>query len=453
MKKAEVSTGVKIGYGVGDMVAGLAFQTVNFHYLFFLNAMIGLPGYLAGLVLLLGRGWDGIADPFMGMLVDNTDSKKGKHRFWLIFSIIPFTAAFIFIWLPIGGPVIGRFIFYSILFVIFSTFFTTYNVPYGSMTADLTKDYNERTSLTAVRNVFSLLATIIGAGAVEILVAFFSPKSQVKTPQGYFAMSMVFGAIMIVSGLSTYLSTKGHDTVIHEKPGFRLSYYLDTFKNYPFVVLLASYFFCSIATTGLSSIFVYYINYNLGLTGFSSSLIMGVLIVSSIFALPLWTFISGKFGKKAALFSGMAVLAASVAVISSIGLTFGFPLFYLFVVIAGIGLSTFFVILWSMVPDVVEYGEYLHGRRNEGIYYGIWFFIQKLGMAVSFMINGVILTLTHFQSSNANGMVKQTPEALNGINLLLSVIPVAFIIIGSVFLLFYPINRAFHKKISAGLKK
>ena len=55
MKRVKLTTGIKIGYGVGDMVAGLAFQTVNFHYLFFLNAMIGLPGYLAGMVLLLGR--------------------------------------------------------------------------------------------------------------------------------------------------------------------------------------------------------------------------------------------------------------------------------------------------------------------------------------------------------------------------------------------------------------
>ena len=148
----------------------------------------------------------------MGMLVDNTISKRGKHRFWLIITILPFAAAFILIWLPIGGSLTGRFIFYSVLFVLFSTLFTTYNVPYGSMTADLTKDYNERTSLTAVRNVFSLLATIIGAGAVEILVALFSPKNQVKTPHGYLLMSAVFGIIMLISGTAAYLSTKGHDT-------------------------------------------------------------------------------------------------------------------------------------------------------------------------------------------------------------------------------------------------
>ena len=117
------------------------------------------------------------------------------------------------------------------------------------------------------------------------------------------------------------------------------------------------------------------------------------------------------------------------------------------------GLSTFFVILWSMVPDVVEYGEYLHGRRNEGIYYGIWFFVQKLGMAVSFLINGVILSVTHFKTADAGGMLKQTDEALNGINMLLSAIPVVFIVIGSVFLIFYPINREFHKKISIGLAR
>ncbi len=449
MKKNKLTTGIKIGYGIGDLVAGLAFQTINFHYLFFLNAMIGLPGYLSGMVLLLGRAWDGIADPFMGMLVDNTVSKKGKHRFWLILSIIPFAAAFIFIWLPIGGSLIFRFIFYALLFVLFSTFFTVYNVPYGAMTADLTADYHERTSLTAVRIVFSLLATIIGAGAVEIIVSLFSPKGQLKSSQGYMAMSVIFGIIMVISGIASYLSTRGHDTVAREKHGFKLQYYLNTFKNKPFVILLGSFFFYSLATTGLSSIFVYYINYNLGLTGFSSSLIMGVLIISSIFALPVWTAVSRKFGKKAALLSGSVVLAASIVIISGIGLTLGYPVFYLFVVIAGIGLSTFFVILWSILPDVVDYGEYLHGKRSEGLYYGIWFFIQKLGMAVSFLINGVVLSVSHFQSANAGGIIKQTAEALGGIKLLLSIIPVILIIIGSVFLLFYPITREFHEKITA----
>ena len=153
MNKDKLPLSVKTGYGIGDLVAGLAFQTINFHYLFFLNAIVGLPGHLAGLVILIGKGWDGITDPVMGMLVDSTTSKKGKHRFWLLVSILPFVIAFILLWVTFGGSAFQRFILYSILFLIFSTAFTAYNIPYGSMTADLSEDFNERTSLTGVRMV------------------------------------------------------------------------------------------------------------------------------------------------------------------------------------------------------------------------------------------------------------------------------------------------------------
>lgn len=447
MSKEKLPLPVKTGYGAGDLVAGLAFQTINFHYLFFLNAIVGLPGHLAGLVILIGKGWDGISDPFMGMIVDSTTSKKGKHRFWILVSIIPFVITFILLWVPLGGGILQRFTIYSILFLIFSTTFTMYNIPYGSMTADLTQDYNERTSLTGIRMVFTLLAMIIGAGATEIIIALFSPKSNPKSPEGHLAMSLVFGGLMLIAGLVAHISTKRYDTVLDKTKRIHLSTYLDTFKNRPFVVLLASYFFLTIATVGVSSIFVYYVNYCLGLYGFASSIIMGVLVISSIAALPLWARVSSRLSKKVALVAGMAVFAAGLAVVTTVGLTAGKIFFYILIIITGAGLSSFFIVLWSMIPDVVEYGELLRGQRNEGVYYGIWFFIQKLGMAIAFQVNGLVLSLTGFKEEGGSLLPVQAPSALGGIKALISVIPTVFIVVGIVFLLLYPIDAKFHADI------
>lgn len=451
MNKKKLPLTVKTGYGIGDLVAGLAFQTINFHYLFFLNAIVGLPGHLAGLVILIGKGWDGVSDPLMGMLVDNTTSKKGKHRFWLLVSILPFAISFILLWVTFGGSVFQRFIFYSILFLIFSTAFTAYNIPYGSMTADLTEDYNERTSLTGVRMVFTLLAMIIGAGATEIIIALFSPKDNPKSPAGYLCMTLIFGGIMLLAGLIAYFSTKKYDTVQEKKKGVHLKTYLYTFKNRPFVVLLASYFFLTIATVGVSSIFVYYVNYCLGMYGFASSIIMGVLVISSIAALPLWATVSSRLSKKAALIAGMAIFVAGLAIITSIGLSAGKVLFYTLIVFTGAGLSSFFIVLWSMIPDVVEYGELLHNQRNEGVYYGIWFFIQKLGMAIAFQVNGLVLSLTGFKEGTGSKMIEQAPSALGGIKTLISIIPTVFVVIGIIFLFLYPIDAKFHADIKKQL--
>ena len=203
---SKLGLGVKIGYGAGDMVAGLAFNTLNFFYLYFLNTVIGLPAYLAGMVLLIGRIWDGATDPVMGMIVDSTTAKQGKHRFWLLVSVVPFVMTFFLLWVRFPGGQWTHFTLYSLLFLLFSTAFTMYNIPYGSMTADLTQDYHERTGLTGVRMVFSLLAMIIGAGATGILAAL---------PAGYPGMAVLYCAVMLAAGLTAFFSTSGRDHFKH----------------------------------------------------------------------------------------------------------------------------------------------------------------------------------------------------------------------------------------------
>lgn len=438
--KFRIPLSIKIAYGSGDVVNGLAFNTLNFFYLFFLNAVVGLPPYLAGLVLLIGRVWDGVTDPLMGMIVDSTKSNSGKHRFWLIIAIVPFIITFFLLWLNYPGSDISRFVIYSFLFVLFCTAFTMFNIPYGSMTADLTCDYNERTSLTGIRMVFSLLAMIIGAGLTQILAG--------SKALGYPGMAAIYCVVMLITGLIAYFATKGHDTVIRKTDGINLKIWLDALKNRPFVLLVSSYLLLTIATTGVSGIFIYYVKYTLRLTNdIQSSIIMGVLVVSAIAALPIWAKVSNTFSKKTALFTGMAVFGGGLIGIIFTGLEYGQVLFYGLAVICGIGLSSFFIVLWSMIPDVVEYGQLQSGHRHEGVYYGLWFFVQKLGMALSATINGWVLTWSGFKQEQGGRILEQSIDAIRGINMLLVWIPIIFIVTGLLILYFYPIDAKKHAEI------
>jgi GPH family glycoside/pentoside/hexuronide:cation symporter len=430
---------VKIGYGAGDMVAGLAFNTLSFFYLYFLNTVIGLPAYLAGLALLIGRVWDGVIDPVMGMVVDSTTARQGKHRFWLILSIVPFAFTFILLWVRFPGGQTAQFLIYTVLLVLFSTAFTMYNIPYGSMTADLTQDYHERTALTGVRMVFSLLAMIVGAGATQLLAG---------RAGGYPGMAMIYGVVMVAAGVCAFKATEGRDSVAQEPEGVHLRIWLQAFKNRPFVILVTAYLLMTLATTGVSGIFVYFVKYNLKLADeFQSSLIMGVLVVAAIAALPLWAWASKAIGKKAALFAGMAVFAVGLMIVTRIGLTLGTAVFYGLIIFTGAGLSAFFIVLWSMIPDVVEYGQMQTGHRHEGVYYGLWFFIQKLGMAASAALNGAILSATGFRQTGGGPFLEQSASALTGITTLLSMIPLGFTLAGLAVLAFYPINAHVHAEI------
>jgi GPH family glycoside/pentoside/hexuronide:cation symporter len=248
-------------------------------------------------------------------------------------------------------------------------------------------------------------------------------------------------------------ATRGRDTVVQKPEGVHLRIWLQAFKNRPFVLLVSSYILLTIATTGVSGIFVYFVKYNLNLRNdLQSSIIMGVLVFAAIGALPLWAWVSKAVSKKIALFTGMAVFALGLITISRTGLSLGPVLFYSLAVITGIGLSSFFIVLWSMIPDVVEYGQMQTGHRHEGVYYGLWFFVQKLGMALSAALNGAVLSATGFKQVAGGAMLDQTPHALSGISMLLAGLPLAFIAAGLLILAFYPINAAKHAEIRKKLE-
>jgi GPH family glycoside/pentoside/hexuronide:cation symporter len=293
--------------------------------------------------------------------------------------------------------------------------------------------------------VFSLFAMIIGAGATQLLAGI--------PALGYAGMAATYGLVMLGGGLTAITATRNRDTVVVKPEGVHFRIWLSASRNKPFVILVSSYLLLTVATTGVSGIFIYFAKYSLQLHGdFQASMLLGALVLAAIAALPLWARVSKTTSKKIALIFGMVVFAFGLVVISRVGLSAGNAGLYCLAVVIGIGLSSFFIVLWSMIPDIVEYGELQTGRRNEGIYYGLWFFVQKLGMAASAAINGALLSATGFRSSASDAILPQTPQAIHGINVLLATIPIVLITAGLALLVFYPINAARHAQIKKDLE-
>jgi GPH family glycoside/pentoside/hexuronide:cation symporter len=123
------------------------------------------------------------------------------------------------------------------------------------------------------------------------------------------------------------------------------------------------------------------------------------------------------------------------------------PVTLVLFVLGGFGMSTVFLSPWSMVPDTVEYSELKTGIRREGILYGAFFFCFKVGSAVSGWLTGIGLAAAGYQPN-----VAQTARALLGIRLLLTLVPLAFILLGIALVAFYPISLAFHRKMLAEIQ-
>ena len=151
----KLSVKEKVGYGFGDAAANFVFQTMLIFQLGFYTDVFGISAAAAGTLLLVGRVWDGIFDPFMGAFADKTNTRWGKFRPWLIWTAVPFAVIFVLAFttpdFSAGGKLIYAYVTYLLLMMVYSA----NNLPYSALSGVMTGDVNERTSLSSYRFFFA----------------------------------------------------------------------------------------------------------------------------------------------------------------------------------------------------------------------------------------------------------------------------------------------------------
>lgn len=435
-----LSLGAKIGYGIGDLGSGLMFSAVNFYFLYFLTDVARLAPYLAGLAVMLGKVYDAVTDPVMGHLTDRTRTRMGRRRPYILLAALPFGIAFALAWMVPSATEAGRFIYALGSFVLLCTFYTVFEVPYASLTADLTRDYDERTSLTSYRMLFSILGTLI-AGAATLIIVGLAPTERTGFP----VMGYAYGVVIAVSSLVCFAGTRERPVAADEEAtlpffdGVRVA-----LRNRPFRMALAVYFLTQTAMAVVSALLIYYLKHVAGL-GEQASLVLGLLMVVAIVSLPLWVKLSTMWGKARAFAVGIGTQALVLLLFA--GLPPGASVaVYVLTVAAGVCTATHFVFPWSMVPDVVEYDQLTTGQRRAGTFYGIWLLTQKVSAAAGVGLTGLLLWLFGY---NAGG--EQTAATVLGLRLSIGPVAMVLLVLAGYILLRYPINRSAHEAVRARL--
>ncbi|MFM7441754.1 MAG: MFS transporter, partial [Snowella sp.] len=163
----KLSFNTKLAYGAGDFGPAVTANILVFYLLFFLTDVAGLPAGLAGSVLMIGKIFDAINDPFVGVLSDRTRTRWGRRLPWMLAGIFPFVLIYLLQWtIPRFSDDLqinqwGLFAYYVAIGIIFNIFYTAVNLPYTALTPELTQDYNERTSLNSFRFTFSIGGSIL----------------------------------------------------------------------------------------------------------------------------------------------------------------------------------------------------------------------------------------------------------------------------------------------------
>jgi sugar (glycoside-pentoside-hexuronide) transporter len=424
-------------YALGDHTVNLALSSLLFLYPFFLTNEIGMRAGLAGLVPLLGRAVDAVSDPLMGRISDATRFRAGRRRPWFLVGMLPFGVLYALLWADRSGTgELAQLGYYAGVYAVFVLAMTVLSVPYLALIPEMAASYQERTSVNAFRAAGAICGTLVAAAAMQPLASAFGGG-----PSGWAAVGLVAGVYLALPWPFVYRAT-------FERTGFSRPSSEPFFASvrslarHPAYLRLTGLFLLGrIAIDLASTMFIYYFTYWLGRPeDFGPTL--GLFLVSVVAALPLWLRVAKHVDKRTIFMLGAASWIGSQLFL--LAATPEWPKLWIFVgaAVGGVGYAAADMIPWSMLGEVVDEDELRSGERREGLYFGLFTFLRKLGGALAVALALAVLDLSGYANDQPQG-----EATLTTIRVLTAVVPGVFVALGAWVALGYPLTRARHDEI------
>jgi len=406
-------------------------------YLFFLTEVAGLRPSLAGLVLLVGRGFDAISDPAMGRISDRLRWRFGRRRPWFLIGAVPFGVTFALLWSDLGvGGDAQLFAVYAALYVANTLCSTVLAVPYMALLPEMAVSYEERSSANGWRMLGVVLAVLGTAVAVRPLVEWFGGGSL-----GWAQTGMVLGVWVTLPWFVVH-------RVSFERPGYQavqqtgLAQGIRELLAHVAYRRLCGFFLCArIAVDVVGAMLIFWFTYWLRREA-DFSLALGLMLGAVVLSLPVWLRLGERYDKRTLFVVGASWWIVVQLALFALGPDDPRWLVLLAVGLAGVGYGVCDLMPWSMLGDVVDEAELARGERREGVYAGVFTFLRKLGGATGVAVAGIVLDLSGFARGET-----QSDSALLAIRLLAVGVPVLFLLLALAIAARYPLTRGRHREI------
>ena len=438
MKKTviKLSKKEKVSYGLGSLGNNLIYGMMASFLLIFYTDVVGISAAAAGLLFLVARLWDGVNDPLMGHIVDNTRTKWGRFRPYLLFVPIPVLIFSFLTFTNLGLNSTGNLIFAYITYILWGMSFTAMDIPYWSMAPSLTQDQKERNSIIAIPKITALLGNfsvaIIGLPLIKLL-------TNGNPASGYRNTALIFGIGGIIFSWIAFFNTRERVEVKNNEKQKIKDIPKIIFNNKPLILLVISSLLGNIIINMKMQNAIYYATYYLKNENIYP-IFMGIVLISTIIGMAITPIISSKLGKKkvtlySLLFAGIFNLL--VFPFDENSLTF----VLIFNALATVFLGIYAVTSVSMLADCVDWGEYKTGKRSEGIIYSINSFSIKMALALSGAAIGFILEINGYVPN-----IIQNSDSLNAINSMNSIFPAVICLFSAFPIFFYDLTEDKYKK-------
>lgn len=428
----------KVGYSLGDMAANFIFQAMLALQLSFYTDTFGLSARAAGtLFLVVGLGAAAL-NPVMGLIADRTNTRWGKFRPWLLWTAVPFGIVGVLTFTTPNLSPAGKLAYAWTTYILLRLIYTINNVPYASLTGVITGDPDERTSLSSYRQIFANSAGFIVQGLAIPMRDYFGHGNNAR---GYQMTMGLFSILCVVFFFITFATTKERIQPDPLQQSSLRQDLQDLVQNKPWIALfiVTTFYFAAISIR--SSVMLPYFKYVAGneklfswFNGFGlTALLLGVTVSNSL---------AVRVGKRNLFIVSMLLAAFFNVALFFLPATATIPIFAS-EVLRQFAYGWSCPLLWAMMADVADYGEWKTGRRATATVTSAVVFALWAGLALGGAVAGWLFSAYGYVPN-----AEQTAQSLLGIRLTASVYASLAFTAAAISLFFYPITKDENRKIA-----
>ena len=432
----------KYSYGIGAYGKDLACGIVYTFLMIYFTDVVGINPAFVGTLFLMARLWDAINDPIMGMIVDNTRSRFGKFRPWIFIGTILNSVVLFLLFRKPDLEGTSLYLYYSVMYILWGMTYTIMDIPYWSMIPTLATTKEDREKISVVPRIFASLGGLTVTTFGIALVNKLGNGNQIKGFE-YFALGIII--IFIISTIVTCINVKEKTQVQVNNEKVNIKQAFNILKqNDQLLVFIGIVLAYNLAMQLAGGAAIYYFKYVAGKESLFS--VYSFFKVAEIGGLMLFPVVTRKIGRQQVFRVATILPMFGLITLFISGLIAPQSILFISVSAVLLNLGSGFLLgsTTVMLADIVDYGEYKLGSRNESIIFSAQTLLVKLASALSGWLIGVGLSLIGYVA----GAAVQSNITIIGIRVIMTIITsIVALVMYVIYKSKYKINGSFHDEI------